>query len=347
MIGEQGKPTTWSPADERRGPRGGGRMRLAPGELAALSALSAVICTFAAAVGLVAFFTKSVAATLLGSGIALAVLVLGTVGVMRGWPRLSHKLNVPVYLLAIGVAAVIAASFGGYSLRGSSAPLTLPTTNPAVGPGPGNTSIPLPTGTASALPATPATTPTQPAVTPTRSTAPAPRPSTPAATTATAPGPATTTVPPPSPTTSPVTTPPAPTTPAPPPAPAVYHAGTLTLPADYNASLDAPLSSNWDIAQNEDWPPGDIKYDASIDTIDMAYAPGTTAALGTRFAWDFRTCLNASYGGSANAPQYANISPGHGLCFKTPDDRLALLKVVSKTASQVVLSVEVWQPVGT
>lgn len=150
-----------------------------------------------------------------------------------------------------------------------------------------------------------------------------------------------------SPKASPFTTPPAPTIPAPPPAPAVYHTGTLTLAADYNASLDAPLSSNWDIAKNENWPPGDIYYDASTDTIDMANAPGTTAALGTRFAWDFQTCLTASYGGSANAPQYTNISPGHGLCFKTPDDRLALLKVASKTTSQVVLSVEIWQPLGT
>lgn len=297
MSGGQGKSTAGSPADERREPQGGGRVRLTPGELAALSALSAAVCTFAAAVGLVAFFTKSVAATLLVSAIALAVLLMGTVGVMRGWPHLSRRLNVPVYLLAIGVAAVIAASFGGYSLRGSSAPLTSPTTSLTVGPRLGNTSSRLPTGTAPALPATPPTPPTRPPVTP--------------------------------------------------PTPTVYHVGTLTLPADYNASLDAPRSSNWDIAQNENWPPGDMYYDASTNTIEMANAPNTTAALGTRFAWDFRTCLTASYGSSANAPQYTNISPGHGLCFKTPDDRLALLKVVSKTTSQVVLSVEVWQPVGT
>jgi hypothetical protein len=85
----------------------------------------------------------------------------------------------------------------------------------------------------------------------------------------------------------------------------------------YNASLDSSQSQNWEVAQNENWPPGDIYYDAAEDTLDMAQAQNTTAALGTSFSWGYQTCRKASYGGNANAPQYGNIAAGHGLCFKS------------------------------
>jgi hypothetical protein len=126
-------------------------VRLTPAELAALSAVSAVICTFAAVVGLIAFATKSVATTLVVSAIAVAVLALGTVGAIRGRSQLARKLHVPAYLLAIGVAAVIAAGFGAYSLRGSAEQFTGSQADPAAGQGPGNKA-----GTASSGPVTPA-----------------------------------------------------------------------------------------------------------------------------------------------------------------------------------------------
>jgi hypothetical protein len=124
-------------------------VQLTPTELAALSAVSAVICTFAAVVGLMAFSTKSVVATLVVSAIALAVLALATVGVIRGRSILARKLHVPAYVLMIGIAAVIAAGFGGYSLRGPSVQLTASQTDPAAGHGSGNE-----TGTASSVPVT-------------------------------------------------------------------------------------------------------------------------------------------------------------------------------------------------
>jgi hypothetical protein len=96
--------------------------------------------------------------------------------------------------------------------------------------------------------------------------------------------------------------------------------------------------------ENEKWPLGDIYYDAAGDTLDMAHAPDTTAALSTGSPWDYQTCRDANYGGNANAPQFGNIAAGHGLCFKTPDGRLALLKVDTISNSEIVLDIVVWQP---
>jgi hypothetical protein len=96
-----------------------------------------------------------------------------------------------------------------------------------------------------------------------------------------------------------------------------------------------------------EWPPGNVKYDRNGSagfTLFVAYAPGSTAALGTAGSWDYSTCAGASYGGDGdtNAPLGDNIKPGHGLCVQLPDKRYVLLVVETQNDHEIVLDVTSW-----
>jgi WD40 repeat protein len=94
----------------------GKRSFMSPGEQRALSVANVLICTFGGAVPIVAVFTKNAKETLVFSGIAVAVVVLGIVGINRSRSILRRRLRVPAYLILLAFIAVLAAGFASHSL---------------------------------------------------------------------------------------------------------------------------------------------------------------------------------------------------------------------------------------